>query len=170
MKNKYEVRGDTTAIIVNSPKHGIVEVIISTSDLERVTAFPNSWIVTWNKDVNSFYCSGKMNSKMYMIHRWIMDAPRDKVVDHINHDTCDNRRENLRIVTHAENMQNRRPNKHSNSGIRGVSWKKKTGKWDVSIWVNKRLIHIGCFSDLAQAEKSAIAARQKYHPFSVEVG
>jgi hypothetical protein len=46
--------------------------------------------------------------KTFLLHRLIMDAPQGLEVDHINHDKLDNRRSNLRIVTHKKNTQNRK--------------------------------------------------------------
>lgn len=45
--------------------------------------------------------------KKIYLHRFLMDSPEGLIVDHINHQTLDNRRENLRVVTHSENMKNR---------------------------------------------------------------
>jgi hypothetical protein len=56
------------------------------------------------------------------LHRVLTGAPKGKVVDHWNHDTLDNRRENLRVGGQVQNMRNRRgPNRNSGTGVRGVS-------------------------------------------------
>jgi len=55
------------------------------------------------------------------LHRYLTDAPKGKVVDHINHNTLDNRSENLRVCTQAENLLNRKKNKNNTCGIKGVS-------------------------------------------------
>jgi hypothetical protein len=49
---------------------------------------------------------GEKNKTVYL-HREVMNPPKDMTVDHINHDTLDNRRNNLRVVTQKENSQNR---------------------------------------------------------------
>lgn len=69
---------------------------------------------------------GREHYKLYPMHRQIMGLPRGdlRVVDHINHDTLDNRRCNLRIATHQQNMQNYRTRKDNTSGYRGVSFYK----------------------------------------------
>jgi hypothetical protein len=47
-------------------------------------------------------------SKGVLMHRLILNAKRGQIVDHASGDGLDNRRENIRICTHAQNMQNRR--------------------------------------------------------------
>jgi hypothetical protein len=63
------------------------------------------------------------------MHRFIMNAPDGKVIDHINHNTLDNRKENLKVCTQKDNLKNRLPNsnKHS-SQYRGVS-RYHNGTW-----------------------------------------
>lgn len=66
-----------------------------------------------------------------LLHRLIMNPDETKKVDHINHQPNDNTRPNLRVVTHQQNMWNRKPNKGSLSPVRGVFW---TGSsWGVEI-------------------------------------
>lgn len=77
----------------------------------------------------------------FRLHRLIMGSPPDKEIDHINGDTLDNRRENLRICTHAENSRNRKVCKRNKSGFRGVSHFRD--KWQASIRFNGKSIHLG---------------------------
>lgn len=51
------------------------------------------------------------NPKLGLIHRYIMNCPKGLQVHHVNHNPLDNRRRNLNICTHAENMRNRRPSR-----------------------------------------------------------
>ncbi|RJE88602.1 hypothetical protein D3P07_11445 [Paenibacillus sp. 1011MAR3C5] len=172
MKNKYEIRGDVTAIFIDSPKYGRHETLISTTKLERAKEFPGSWYVNWNNDTKAFYVNGqitigKSKQKTISLHRWITNSPKEMYVDHINHDVLDNVDSNLRIVTNGENQQNRLgAQRNSSSGIRGVHWHNASKKWQVQIKINKKKKTIGYYSDLKEAEKAAIDARKIYMPFS----
>jgi hypothetical protein len=62
------------------------------------------------------------------MHRLVMNAGKGRVVDHIQSDAkLDNRRENLRIVTPAQNVRNTRVRRDSSTGFKGVSFRR--GKW-----------------------------------------
>jgi HNH endonuclease/AP2 domain len=96
--------------------------------------------------------SGKQ--KTVYIHRLIMNCPKGMVVDHINRDPRDNRKENLRICTPQQNGYNRKP--QSRIGYKGVS----TSKYGfvARISKNHKTIQIGTF---ATAEEAALAYNQK---------
>ena len=81
------------------------------------------------------------------MHREIAKPLPDEFVDHINHNTLDNRRENLRTVSHRENMLNRLPVSTSSSRYKGVYWYDRVGKF-VTKFQNK---HIGYFDDEVDA-------------------
>jgi hypothetical protein len=84
-------------------------------------------------------------------------------VDHINGNTLDNRRSNLRVCTHAENMRNRRKNSNSSSGYKGVFWDNHYKKWSSYIRVNNKRIYLGRFDDSKVAYEAYVAASKKYH-------
>lgn len=117
-----------------------------------------TWSANWSKGSQAYYAhrSEKIDGKMRTIkmHRLIMGLVHGdgKVVDHINHDTLDNRRENLRVCTHKENMQNINPSKRSLS--RTLSIRKSTrgtffaggplGKFGARIRISGQYKHLGC--------------------------
>lgn len=55
-----------------------------------------------------------------LMHRVILNAKKGSIIDHRNHDLLDNRRENIRICSHSQNMANRKMSKSNSSGVRGV--------------------------------------------------
>lgn len=175
MKNSYEIRGDVTAIFLKRRDGSVLETLIDTDDLSRARDFPNTWCAQWNSHTCSFYVRGNMpreNGKQTAIyfHRWLMDAPKGLQVDHVDHDTLYNRRYNLRIVSCAENQQNRKGAARNNksSGILGVSWHKQAKKWQAKIWFEGKQRYLGLFTGKHEAFLVAAEARSKLMPYSLE--
>ena len=96
------------------------------------------------------------------LHRIIMDDPEDFVVDHINRNPLDNRRENLRIVTQQENCMNLTISKNNKSGVPGVCWDKDANKWKAEIRYKYKKINLGRFEKLEDATKARKDAEIKY--------
>lgn len=71
------------------------------------------------------------------LHRFITNAPTDVVVDHIDRDTLNCQKSNLRLTTQQMNIFNRGSQRNNTSGNRGV-YLSKTGKWCVSFVINGR--------------------------------
>jgi len=109
-------------------------------------------LYTWSKN-NRGYFHAKIYGKIVLLHRKVMDMGEDdeRIVDHINGDRSDNRRENLRIGTYAENMMNKGTNKSSKSGHKGVTWDKRRKKWIVRIQHEGIQEHLGSFNDVNAA-------------------
>lgn len=77
---------------------------------------------------------------------------KDRVVDHINGNSLDNRRENLRIVTQQQNMFNRtKLAKGGTSKYKGVYWNKQRGMWRAKITLDYRTRHLGYFESETEA-------------------
>lgn len=108
-----------------------------------------------------------------LMHRVVLGCqPGDnRVVDHINGDRLDNRRRNLRLVSQAENQQNRsplRPVPRSGSRYRNVSWDKRARRWVVTIGHNYQRYHIGSFDSEEEAAEAARRARAELYTHHVE--
>lgn len=166
MRNRYEIKGDVTVIYI-SRKGEVFETTISTSDFDKVNSFPSNWYAVPNK-MGSYYIIGKLGEMFILLHRWIFNLPGQFLIDHINHNTLDNTRKNLRVVTITGNNQNRGAGRKSSSGIRGVNWDKEKSKWKVQVGANGKNHHIGYFTDKEEAKEAAIKARKRLLPFSVD--
>jgi hypothetical protein len=99
MKNYYEIRGDITEIHLK--RYGLITTI-DTEDLEMVLSLGNiNWTINLDikKGARSVYVIGTINKKVYRLHRVLTNCPEGMVPDHINHDTIDNRKCNLQVIT-----------------------------------------------------------------------
>lgn len=108
------------------------------------------------------YMRVKCMGRQYYVHRIVWEMhngpiPEDMEVDHVNHVRTDNRIENMRLVSRLVNCKNRKLNGNNTSGFCGVSWQKREGKWLSYIYINKKRVRLGLFSDISDA----IAAREK---------
>ncbi|WP_145574135.1 HNH endonuclease signature motif containing protein [Yersinia alsatica] len=120
---------------------------------------------------SSGYLQAMILGKNRMIHRiiWEMNngpIPEGIQVDHIDHNRTNNRIENMRIVTHQQNNQNRTIPKNNTSGACGVGWRQSEKKWYAKITVNGKPKHLGRFKDVNDAISARKAAEAKYgfHP------
>lgn len=93
--------------------------------------------------------------KRYKAHRvvWLLEYgqwPSD-TLDHINGDRTDNRIDNLRCCTQADNLRNRCISTNNQSGVIGVHWEGARGKWRAQIEFQGKVYYLGRFSDKEEA-------------------
>lgn len=86
-----------------------------------------------------------------------------KLLDHINGDRADNRIENLRECTQAENMRNCRNKKNNSTGVKGVTWRPTKGKFRARLTVNNQEICVGHYATLEEAAHALQEARLTHH-------
>lgn len=121
-----------------------------------------SWCCNGKYVMRISYTTGVRRTEY--LHRLILGLESgSKKVDHINGDGLDNRRCNLRIATHRENIRNRRRNSNNTSGYKGVSWHGQCSKWTARIKTDVYYKSLGLFSTKEAAHAAYCAAAQKYH-------
>lgn len=144
MKNEYEIRGDVTVVFVKRRNGAVYEFLVDTDDLPRLIDAGGSWCVDLpynpkdpaRKPYVIRNAAAEDGGRVFVkLHRFLMNAPNDKVVDHINGDTLDNRKSNLRVTDHFENMQNlnEKPSRNNKSGELNVAYVEPAGYYLISV-------------------------------------
>lgn len=98
-----------------------------------------------------------------LMHRIILNTPHGYVTDHINGNSLDNQKENLRVATKAQNHYNASKHRHNTSGFKGVYWCKDRHSWRAQITANRKQIQLGRFKNKFEAVITYNAAATKLH-------
>ena len=168
---RYESNGSITKLIITKRDGTEETALIDTEDLAIVRDTRISWCMNYNKKYNYKRVIGRYQqdkrSKHVYLSRFIINAQKDTVVDHINHDPMDNRKENLRVVTVSANGQNRKGAQVNNKiGLRGVQYHKASGKYVASLEVDGAKYYIGIFTTEKEADAAIKKARADLMPYS----
>lgn len=94
------------------------------------------------------------------LHRFLTGAPIELCVDHKDGNPLNNRRENLRICTYAQNCFNKKMSAQNTSGKTGVTRRRK--KWLAKIHVRDQVIRLGSFDKFEDAVKARLEGEKKY--------
>ena len=146
--NKFELAGDV--LIITTQKGGTI-----LADAEDYPILKDhSWCIS-----KTGYAVANFRGKVVKMHRLIMQADDpDIVVDHKNNNKLDNRKQNLRKCTQAENARNK-SGKHKYIGIRLTPH----GSYNVRITINRKEIHVGNYATIDEAITARCKAEDKYH-------
>ena len=163
------IKGDLNEII---NKDGFAEIILYDNNYEEkcraiidIEDVDKVNFTSWYLDKNGYVvskCKQTKNKGIYL-HRLILNADKTDVVDHINHNTLDNRKENLRLCTQQENTfntTNNRKNLNKDSEEKGIF--KRSGKWEARIMYNYKNISLGRYINKEDAIKARKQAEIKY--------
>lgn len=153
--NVYDLTGEYGICYFNNGGQFIFDL----EDYDKIKNY------TWSRRNEGYAgCTRKENGKprIYNAYRIIMGVEDSKLeVDHINGDKWDNRKCNLRIVTHADNTKNRKLDKRNKSGYTGVK-ETKTGTWNAQIYCDGKRINLGTYKTKEEAVKARKAGEEKY--------
>jgi len=150
----------------------VFEVIFDKNNLEKIINFKYRWHVKRYNQIDGYYVEateylgtlfGKPQYKTVLLHRFLLNASEEEVIDHKNHNPLDYRISNLRKCSDLLNLKNRRKkNSNNTSGYRNVTW--MSGYWRVQVQVNgKNKIFDEKFEDVDLAGEFAEEMRKKYY-------
>lgn len=150
--NRIEIEGDVARLYLHRKDGTVLSTIIDASEVERVSQ--HHWYALWDSHTQSFYARCNVRDQYgkrtaYILSRFLEEfllrnLPLGAQIDHINHDTLDNRHSNLRLATNSQNNMNRRK-RVGTSQYKGVCWHRARGKWQAYIVFNKQHIYLGYF-------------------------
>lgn len=159
-KNEIKCEGDECYIILRNARREIVgEAIICKEDVEKISN--HIWCLN---SVGYVVTASKIKEEksVLLLHRLILHPKDSEIVDHIDNNPLNNKKENLRIVSKSQNGMNSRTPSNNTSGVKGVSWDKKSNKWHAYIKINYKRINLGYFKKLDDASRAREKAEEKY--------
>lgn len=109
--------------------------------------------------INSGYVRTKRDGRVIKLHKLLCEREE---IDHFNRNKLDNRKSNLRPITHKQNMLNRSIAVNNTSGVTGVSFNKSHNKWYAGISENGNRHNLGYFDNFDDAVAARKAAEEKY--------
>ena len=151
-------------IEIVSPKYGVHKVFFSAKDLHFVKQ--HKWHVCKFKHSHTFYATSTVKRKTVYMHRLIMGNPKE--IDHKDGNGLNNRRSNLRVVTHRTNVLNRGIQKNNTVGYRGVyrsNFVTKNGepRYVATTRYKRKMIFGGYFKTIEEAALAYNKLALKYH-------
>ena len=149
--NRYEFIDDLCIGYTNDNK----QFFIDKEDYEKIKDY------CWHINKHG-YVETQKNKEKILMHRFILNAPNNKDVDHNNRIRNYNLKDNLTIVTKKENNQNNSVYKNNTSGITGVSFDKNQRLWRSYININGKRIYGDSSYDIEVAINSRKELEHKY--------
>ena len=173
IENEYILQEDFCILRIHSKTYGDRDYIINTNDTERVKLYHWNIMKCWNKKSNAYpHYYAATNSGKILLHRYIINATKGSIVDHINRDISDTRKNNLRECTKSKNKLNSKMQLNNTSGVTGVYRypNNKGNRWVVLVRINKKQTTLGYFDKFEDAVKVRKAAELLYYgePASLE--
>lgn len=129
--------------------------LVDDEDLDRINQY--KWYASQGGGGRKFYAVQATSKRRLRMHRLVLNAPDGMEVDHINGDTLDNRKENLRLCNRHQNARNTR---RSDMPFKGICFQNK--KWYARIVAAGKKRHLGCFHTATEAAQAYDRAARDY--------
>ncbi|MBD8839392.1 HNH endonuclease [Paenibacillus sp. CFBP 13594] len=174
LKNSYRIEGNDLILILDRRNNAPLETIVDLDIIHKLKESDLKFSAKWDSHTGGYYVQackylGVIEKKKYKyktvyLHKFVLGYEGKHKVDHIDHNTLNNRRENLRILESRKNSLNRNgANKNSKTGVRNVCFNKSMGLFQVQFQVNGKNTTFGFFSSLQEAKVFAEKTRDNIY-------
>ena len=162
--NEYVEDPDFTFLIVRSDKHGVFSFLVDTEDVETLKRY--KWVIFKARNTKcdtlyKYYLISSSSKEKFLLHRFLTNAPKGSVVNHINGNTFDMRKRNLSVGSYTDNNRNVKKRKLG-SDVCGVTFIKNVKKWHAQIGMDGKHINLGYYQNKEDAIKARKKAEQEY--------
>ena len=148
----------TRELIIKSKTHGVHTILYDDGDADKIE--PYSWLIM--KGHSTYYAKRSLPRRTdgsrptpLSLHRELIRCPKGMMVDHVNGNGLDNRRENLRICTMSQNMMNRDKTNQNSTGFKGVykTGDSKLNPYSAKIQKDKKVYSLGHYKTAEEAAR-----------------
>ncbi len=158
--NKLEIHGDICYIhLYNKDVKLTAKAMIDIEDIPKIES--RKWRLIGRGYVGTH---AKQTRSTQLLHHFIVGYPPEgRQVDHINRNKLDNRKVNLRLATSSQNNANVGLRKSNTSGFKGVSFCKRSHKYEARIHYQGKRYRLGYFDDSKEASIVYNNKAQEFH-------
>lgn len=154
--NKYEFHEN---YVVGYTHNNNTPFYVDIEDYEKIKPF--TWYDRNTNGVKTIATSMKIDGKTHSVVMHVFLGYKHH--DHINNNELDNRKANLRLCTHHQNMFNKKMRKENKYGIIGIRYIEKTHRWTAGIGYHYKTIHLGMFDTKEKAIIARLKAEKEYY-------
>ena len=151
--NKYDLSGDFGIGYTSNTNK---EFYFDFEDYDKIKDY------CWRETKDGFQSYDQTTHKHIKLNRLIMNFPKDMEVIYLNHNRFDNRKQNLKNVSHMINQWGAKMRSNNTSGTTGVSMHKRKNMWWAYIMVDKHRKNLGYYKNKSDAIKARKEAEEKY--------
>lgn len=143
-----------------------LETVIDAADAGFIGQW--NWCACKHGKEGTFYAArgerlGKNRKRTLLLHRAVIGYDGPLEIDHIDQNPLNNRRANLRLCTHAENLRNRKAHRDNKLGIKGVHWSPKTNSFEARVVLARKLVHYSRHTTAEEASQAYQQAAKLHH-------
>lgn len=177
--NDIHIQGDVAhMVLLNRAGFPVAVTMFDAADVPSVLGLGARWCALWHKGIQNYYVMAKTRTEdgrqtNTTLHRFILNTPHGLDTDHINHNSLDNRRQNLRACTRSANVLNHRPGAYQNrriapvarrgAGTIDVFFVEHKNKWRARVIVQGVRHSCGYWPSKEEARERALARMVEIH-------
>ena len=160
--NKYDLSGEYGIGYTNKGK----EFYFDLEDYNLIKDY--TWYNSHGYIVTEVWNPSERKSIRIMMHKIVLEKQLNKTlsnendIDHISRKRLDNRKNNLRLCSHADNVKNGSLRSDNTSGVTGVIYNSSKHRWEARLQCNNKIIRLGRYKTKEEAIKARLQAEKEY--------